>query len=225
MPSPGTTPTVGRETDAPPTWWANGVLFENCSCQLLCPAHVSFKQTCNHERCVGHWAIHVVEGRYGDVSLDDLNVVVVFDAPVQMYEGDWTERVYLDDRATAPQQRALEAIVSGAAGGPWETLGQFVATRLETRAVPLAFVEDADRKLMRSPGLFETEVVAIRARHGRGHATLTNLYNVIHGLVHIMARGRTDCRDAPLDFSIERTHGLYSEFSWGGGNGADGARV
>ena len=198
-------------------WWAKGLLFENCSCQLLCPAHVSFKQRCDHERCVGHWAIHVTAGRFGQTVIDDLNVAVVFEAPVRMYEGDWTQRIYVDDRATPTQHAALETIVSGAAGGPWEILGQFVATRLDTKPVPLTFQDAGAVKRMSVPGVFDTEVTAIRGRNDDGPATLSNLYNVIHGLVHTLARGRTTCRDTPFSFSVEGTHGLYSEFFWTGG--------
>lgn len=43
-------------------WWAKGLLFENCNCQVVCPGHVSFKQLCTHERCLGHWSIHIEEG-------------------------------------------------------------------------------------------------------------------------------------------------------------------
>lgn len=43
-------------------WWVNGTLFENCNCQLLCPAHVSFKQECDEDPCRGFW---------GDQSVDE----------------------------------------------------------------------------------------------------------------------------------------------------------
>ena len=99
------------------TWAASGLLFENCSCQLLCPAHVSFKNTCDHDRCRGYWGIHIAEGHYGDVTLNDLNLVIVYDAPVRMYSGDWQEMFYVDERATGAQRQALEAIFSGQAGG------------------------------------------------------------------------------------------------------------
>ena len=45
------------DNDNPQKWWGTGLLFENCSCQVLCPAHVSVKQRCTHERCTGHWAV------------------------------------------------------------------------------------------------------------------------------------------------------------------------
>ena len=93
-----------------PSWWARGLLFENCSCQLLCRAHVSFKQPCDGERCIGHWAAHLTDGRYGGLSLGGRSVLVVFESPVRMHEGGWTERLYIDDGADASQRAALEAI-------------------------------------------------------------------------------------------------------------------
>ena len=59
-----------------PTWHIHGLLFENCSCQLVCPAHISFKQNCTNERCTGHWSLHIDEGRYDDTLLNGLNAVI-----------------------------------------------------------------------------------------------------------------------------------------------------
>ena len=86
-----------------PSWWAKGLLFENCTCQLLCPAHVSFKQRCENDRCHGHWAVHIETGRFGDISIQDRNVVILFESSVLMYDGGWTERLYLDERADGPR--------------------------------------------------------------------------------------------------------------------------
>ena len=52
-----------------PRWHARGLLFENCSCQLVCPGHMHFSQACTHERCLGYWAIRIDEGAYGEVPL------------------------------------------------------------------------------------------------------------------------------------------------------------
>ena len=197
-----------------PSWWTKGLLFENCTCQLLCPAHVSFKQRCENDRCHGHWAVHIETGRFGDISIQDRNVVILFESSVLMYDGGWTERMYIDERADWPERSALEAIFSGTAGGPWETLGRFVATRLETRFVPVRYEDDAGKMRMNVPGVFETVVAPQRGRNDTGPVILSNLYNVIHGLAHILGRGTTTCTDESLDFSTKRTHGLHSNFSW-----------
>jgi predicted metal-binding membrane protein len=126
-------------------WNAEGLLFENCSCQVVCPGHFSFKQLCTYERCLGHWAIHFDKGHYGEVALKDLNVVIVFDAPQRMYDGGWTEVFYIDERADLAQREAIEAILSGQAGGPWQTLSRFVSTRLDARFVPIEFEDEGRR--------------------------------------------------------------------------------
>ena len=48
------------------SWWARGLIFENCSCTLVCPGHMHFSQNCTHERCKGYWALRVDEGAFGD---------------------------------------------------------------------------------------------------------------------------------------------------------------
>lgn len=196
------------------SWHARGLLFENCSCQLLCPAHVSFKQVCTGDRCRGYWAFHIDIGRYGETVIDNLNTVIVFDAPVRMYSGDWTQVFYVDQQASAAQRAALEDIFSGRAGGPWAILGRFVSHQLDTRFVPMRFEDRGREKHLVIPDVLETTVTAIRGSNGEDDAVLSNLHNVIHGPVHVLARGRTRCTDRVFDFTNERTHGLYSHFAW-----------
>ena len=193
-----------------PSWQANGLLFENCSCQLLCPAHLSFKQTCDGDRCRGHWVFHLDSGHYSGTALRDTNIAVVFDAPTTMYDGDWTQVFYIDERATRPQRQALETIFSGQAGGPWAILNRFVSKQLESRVVPMQFEDQGRKKRLTIPNLFDTTVDANRD----DDAILANLHNVIHGPVHTMARGSSRHTDRELGFEINGTHALYSYFSW-----------
>jgi len=197
-------------------WKMQGLLFENCSCQLICPAHVSFKQNCTHELCQGHWAIHIREGHYQKTPLAGLNIAILFESPQRMYEGGWKQTVYIDRRADSAQRAALESVLAGNEGGPWEVLAQFVEIRLQTRFVDIEFEDKGRVKRMRIEPYFETEVKAIRARDNGGEAILKDLFNQIHGAIHVLARGKTMCHDQGLDFEIEGTHGLYSDFVWEG---------
>jgi hypothetical protein len=199
-----------------PQWYAKGLLFENCNCQLICPAHVSFKQNCTNERCTGYWAIRFKEGAYGDIPLAGLCVVILYDAPQKMYEGGWTEALYLDESADACQQEALETILKGKAGGPWEILARFVGTWLETRTVAFNFEDEGRKKSLTVKGLFETRIEALRGANPNAQATLENLYNAIHGPTHTLARGFSRCTDRGYSLATEGTHALYSNFSWTG---------
>lgn len=195
-------------------WRAKGLLFENCNCQLVCPAHISFKQLCTHERCIGHWSVHIEEGRFGDVVLDGLNAVIFYETPRHMISGEWTELFYVDERADAAQREALETIFSGKAGGPWEVLARFVARRLPTRYVPLRFEDGDRRKRMWVDERFDTTVEAIRGKDKSKEAAFTNLFNQIHAPYQVLALGSTRLADPDFRVSNEGSHGLYSRFSW-----------
>ena len=90
-----------------------------------------------------------------------------------------------------------------------------ITTRLDTTFAPIQFEEADLVKRMTVPGLFDTTVKAIRGRDDE-LAILSNLFNVIHGVVHVLSRGSTRCHDDAFDFTLEKTHGLYSDFSWAG---------
>lgn len=198
------------------TWRAKGLMFENCNCQLLCPAHLSFKQRCEHERCIGHWAIHIDEGTYGDTPLAGLNAFIVSDAPQIMIEGGWTQAICIDERADASQRRALERIYTGQAGGSWAILAEFVETRLATRFLPIQFKDEGRRKSMWVEGDFSTAIEAIKGADKDQEARLVNVHNQIHGPTQVLAFGTTRFEDQGLVLSTDGTHAIASPFSWNG---------
>ncbi|HEY7586717.1 MAG TPA: DUF1326 domain-containing protein [Candidatus Deferrimicrobiaceae bacterium] len=195
-------------------WRAIGLLFENCNCQLVCPGHISFKQLCTHERCIGAWAIHIEEGRYGDVVLDGLDIVIVWDSPQHMIAGGWTELFLVGEQAGHAQREALETIFSGKAGGPWEVLARFVAKRMPTRYVPLRFEDAGRQKRMVAEDLFDMAVEAIRGKDKSREVSLENAFNQIHAPTQVLALGRSRLSSPDFSFEMEGSHALYSRFSW-----------
>ncbi len=197
-----------------PSWWAKGLLFENCNCQLLCPGHLSFKQLCDQERCLGIWALAIEDGRFEETPLGGLNAAILWDSPRHMIAGNWTTALFVDERADLRQREAFETILSGRAGGPWQVLGRFVGTRLDTRALPIHLEDTGRTKRMWAEGLFDTSIEAIRGKDKSQDAVLSNVFNQIHAPTQVLALGKTRCTDARLPFTTEGTHALSSQFSW-----------
>jgi len=203
-----------RDMENTPNWWANGLLFENCNCQLVCPGHVHFSQFCTHERCIGYWAIRIDGGQSGNVALAGLKAVIAYTSPQHMIEGGWTEVIIIDDAASPEQRTALEAILSGRAGGPWAVLGRFVSTRLDTRFLPIEFAEDDTSKKARIPGLLEAVITHIRGKDRSKPVKFENIFNQIHASTQVLAIGNTEYNDGVIKIRNEKTHGLYSHFEW-----------
>lgn len=197
-----------------PSWSARGLLFENCTCQVVCPGHMHFSQNCTHERCLGYWAMRIDEGHFGDVPLAGLRAVVAFEAPQRMMDGGWTEIVLIDDSASTDQRAALDRILRGEVGGAWAVLGRFVATRLDTRYVPIEFGDEGTRHHATIPGLLTTSVSNIRGRDRSAPVMFENIFNQIHGASQVIATGTSHYDDGVIRFDTEKTHGLHSRFEW-----------
>ena len=113
-------------------WRLAGDWFDVCKCAIPCPC--TFAQAPTHGDCEGILAWHIREGRYGDVSLDGLNVVAlgVFDGNVWAGETKVTMGLYMDERADEAQRDAMTVIFSGEGGG-WPA--EFANTVGEVRGI------------------------------------------------------------------------------------------
>jgi len=195
-------------------WWARGLLFENCNCQLVCPGHVHFQQLCTHERCVGYWAVRFDEGRFAEVPLAGLRAVIAYDCPQRMIEGNWTEVILIDEEADEKQRLAVESILTGRAGGPWAILARFVSDWLPTRYVPIRIQEDGRSKQVSIEGLLEASIEDIKGRDRSKPVAFENMFNQIHPPTQMLARGTTRYSDGRIVVDNNGTHGLYSSFHW-----------
>ncbi len=198
-------------------WWIKGLLFENCNCQLLCPAHVSFKQDCDQELCLGFWGIRVEKGRFGRLVLGPQSAVMLYQSPKRMHTAaSWRVALLLDSAASDEERGALEQVLTGKVGGPWEMLAKFFAERLATRVVPIEFNDAGHEKSMRIDGMLDTTVRSVESKRTGEPATLGNLFNVIHAATQYLARGSSRVSAGDFAWTTDQKHALYSEFSWTG---------
>lgn len=110
-----------------------------CKCTIPCPC--SWAQEPTYGDCDGVLVWHVREGNYGDVRLDDLNVLMLgsFTGNIWGEHSDEYAAVFFDERADDAQREALQAIFGGRAGG-WPA--QFVeAFGPEMRGMEFAPIE------------------------------------------------------------------------------------
>jgi hypothetical protein len=203
-----------QASEATVSWWARGLLFENCSCQAICPGHVHFDQVCFNQRCLGYWAVRVDEGAYGEVDLEGTKALIAYDCPPHMIDGDWVEGILIDESATPAQREAVEAILTGRAGGPWAILARFVGTRLPTRYVAIDIEEGELTKSVSVAGTLDSTITELKGRDRSRPVTFANMYNQIHPPEQVIATGSSTYDDGTIRFDNDGTHGLYSRFDW-----------
>ena len=197
-------------------WRAEGLLFENCSCTAVCPGHIHFSQKCTGDACRGFWAIRFDGGDVEGVELAGVSAVILYETPPVMVEGGWKQAIVVSDGASPEQFRAVEEVLTGARGGPWQILSRFVGTAIPTRSAPIRIEEAPGVRSVTVKGVLRGAVEAIRGRNRDEPVRFVNIYNQIHDSTQVIARGATECDDGEFVFAIEGTHGLWSRFRWTG---------
>jgi hypothetical protein len=196
------------------SWWARGLIFENCACTLVCPGHMHFSQLCTHERCKGYWAFRFDAGFFDGISLAGLKAVVAFDTPQRMIDGGWTQSLIVDQAASPAQRQAAEAILTGRAGGPWEKLAGFVRTQRPTEIRAIDMRDEGPTKRVSIADRLKGFVTQIRGRDRSKPVVFDNIFNQIHAPQQVLALGDTDYDDGAIVVHNSGTHGLFSTFEW-----------
>jgi hypothetical protein len=121
-----------------PQWRLAGDWFDVCRCRVPCGC--TFAQPPDDGQCDGILAWHVRKGNYGDVDLDDMNVVAVgsFEGNIWTGEAKPAMGFFVDERADEGQREAIETIFGGDAGG-WP--GGFAALIDDVRGIEYAPIE------------------------------------------------------------------------------------
>jgi hypothetical protein len=195
-------------------WWAKGLIFENCSCTLVCPGHMHFSQLCTHDRCKGYWALRFDEGAFDGVSLAGVRAVIVFDTPKRMIDGNWVQTIIIDESATSDQRRVLETMFTGRASGPWGKLAQFVGQRNPTEFRRIEFAEENGTRNVSIAERLKGFITNIKSRDKVNPVVFENIFNQIHGSRQILAMGDTEYADPAITIHNTASHGLVSNFDW-----------
>jgi hypothetical protein len=131
-----------------------------------------------------------------------------------MIDGGWLQTIIVDEAASAEQRHALEAILTGRAGGPWEKLAAFVGTRQPTEYRAIVFEDDGPVKRASIAERLKTVVTQIRGRDRSKPVLFENIFNQIHAPTQVIALGDAEYDDGAVRFHNTGTHGLFSQFEW-----------
>ena len=102
-------------------WQLAGKVLVACNCDWGCPCNFNARPTTG--KCEGGWTWHIEQGSYGNVALDGLNFSIYANWPGAIHEGNGEALILIDERADADQRHAIDVLLEGKSGGPWQVLG------------------------------------------------------------------------------------------------------
>jgi hypothetical protein len=203
-------------------WQIVGDYFENCNCNVVCPCVFSsgpiFTAKPTNGFCEVAFAFHVDQGKYGDVTLDGLNAIVLARSPGVMGEGNWSVAVYLDERADNRQREGLQAIFTGAGGGPLGGVAPLISTVLGIKNAPISFQKQGKRRSVEIPNLMHMAVHAAPGLDPEKEVLATNAHPFApEGVAMAVGDEGSVWTDYGMRWDNSGKNGHYAAIRWSNG--------
>ncbi len=160
-------------------WKLAGSYFETRPCDVVCACTASLALDATRDRCKVTLVFNVRDGDVDGIDVSGLTVAAVADSPKVMREGNWRLGVLIDATGSDEQAAKLEAVFSGALGGPMEAPGALVGEHLGFERAPIEVREDGLRHSVRIGGAvgFEIEAVVPSGVQTGAPAKLTGVFH------------------------------------------------
>lgn len=158
--SSGSPPAPGSAT-ASPAFELRGSRIIGCCCGAPCPCRINKKPMQCHG-CDHTDAVHIDRGFVGPTRMDGLTWIVVGRGFGEKPEGNWVV-VYLDEKATPDQEKALTDMLGGDLKA-WGPKARHLAGEFKgVKRVPMTYTISSDRKEWTAtiPGILELRTRAI----------------------------------------------------------------
>ncbi|HEU4822747.1 MAG TPA: DUF1326 domain-containing protein [Nitrososphaeraceae archaeon] len=203
-------------TSSNSNWKLEGDYFEGCNCDVTCPC--IFKGDPDEDNCNLTTAWHIQNGSYGNINVNELNVVGLFHTPGNMLTGPkWKAALYIDERATKEQSDSLIKIFSGQAGGFFAGLATtFIGEVLGVKSAPIEFGIDGKRRWLHIKDSMELEIEGVIGGDENQESRIVNpAFGVVPGSDLVVARStkyRYD--DHGMKWDNSGKNGFYCKFRY-----------
>jgi hypothetical protein len=199
-------------------WHLRGLYLDSCNCDWGCPCQFNARPP--HGNCEGLSAIHITEGKYGNVKLDRLNFIWIGSWPGPIHEGHGKASIYIDDRASEEQFKELSKIITGRAkGSAFDVYGMTLDHFEEPRRAKMIFHSKGVRSGVKAEGVGESQLEPIKNPvTGKDHRIFIELPSGGFESARMdMASSKIlVVNDGYLGFEHKGTYGSIQEITWKG---------
>ena len=197
-------------------WSLRGDYLEACSCDSGCPCKFGASPTKGY--CQGVIGFQIQDGSYGQVGLSGIGLALLLSAPGSPFEGNMTVAFYIDERATPEQRQALEAILSGQAGGFFSAISALVSDNRGVKFAPLQMETSGKRRTFTIPGVVNlvNEPLVNPITQEEQEVTVTNSFDPFCVSGRAGKSATATCSDPDISFDLSGQQGYIGSFAWAG---------
>jgi hypothetical protein len=144
-------------------WRISGEELASCSCAWGCPCQFNARPTSGRCEALAAWRID--KGHFGETPLDTVVFASLLWFPGAVHEGNGKVLHVIDEKATAAQRAAVEALLMGTQGGvAFEIFAAVTPNKLGVVSARITFESDREARIgkISIPGVAESRVEPIK---------------------------------------------------------------
>src|SRR5882757_5970833 len=155
-------------------WSLKGELTLSCNCEIFCPCVLSLGKHAPTEGYCQTWAaVRIDDGRFGETDLSGVLFGFMADIPGRLGRGNWTVALFVDDKASAQQVKALTWIMTGRAGGSTGLLKILAGSFLGVRQVPIVYETQGKTRIIKIEKIVDGAITPVRGKD-QGNVIIRN---------------------------------------------------
>jgi hypothetical protein len=191
-------------------WRISGTYLATCSCQLLCPCPTDGPPTGPNGECHGNLVFDVSEGSLDDVDLGGTKIGLINIFPSNLSAGNWTVGVVVNDDASDEQLDAIDRIMRGQEGGPFEMFAGLYGTYLGTERGEVKFSDGDTPSFSIRGNSFTFEPLP----GPEGSDTQTTVKNAAFGFAPEFRVGRTSGHSDVFDIEFDAVYAESADYEF-----------
>ncbi|MDX2378154.1 MAG: DUF1326 domain-containing protein [Acidimicrobiia bacterium] len=196
-------------------WNLAGTLYENCSCDAICPCTWSnLARRATNDDCRGVLLFEIDAGGIGEIDMSGTTCALVIQAPALMTDGNLKIGVIIGDDASDEQADGLSQVFSGSLGGPLGEMGPMIGEFLGVERLPVSVSHDGHRHHITIGDVIDYDLVEELSPEGK-QVELTNI--VIHAAGPTLGLAQANAvSNSPfgITWSGDGLAGFSNGFSW-----------
>ena len=145
-----------------PKWRIKADYVETCNCDYGCPCNFSGFPTGSFSRALTLY--HIQSGNYGDVKVDNLDIVTAYSWPKVIHEGNGNFQLFNTEKAREDQIKAIINIFSSHAKEecPFALFAGTIKYSLDPQFVDITVNVDGKKSSFSMPDVMDVQVESFK---------------------------------------------------------------
>jgi hypothetical protein len=190
-----------------------GRLLEVCDCRVLCPCWIG--EDPDNGTCDSVLAYQFDKGTIEGVDVTGRTIALVSHIPGNVLNGNFRVAVYVDDKASDAQQKALLDVYTGKLGGPIADFAKLVGEVVSIERVPIRFDVNEGKGTLSVGDVSHAELDNYKGPDGSITTLSNTIFSTVPGApVFVGKASRYRSKNAALghDLDISGHNALQSTF-------------